>query len=96
MCACMHASDMFSSFAWRLSCSHVHCVQVFDDCLRSIKWEGRMVVIGFLSGDIPKVCVSVYLWRWKMKSFAADSGQHPAGQEHCCAGAVLGCIWQCM
>lgn len=27
---------------------------MFDDCLRSLAWNGRLLVIGFASGDIPK------------------------------------------
>lgn len=29
--------------------------QIFDDCLKSLTWEGRIVVVGFASGEIPKV-----------------------------------------
>jgi NADPH2:quinone reductase len=32
---------------------------VFDQSLRSLAWEGRAVVIGFLSGSIPQVGVCV-------------------------------------
>jgi NADPH2:quinone reductase len=28
---------------------------LFDDCLRSIAWKGRILVIGFASGDIPSI-----------------------------------------
>ncbi len=28
--------------------------ELFDDCLRSLAWRGRLLVIGFASGDIPK------------------------------------------
>ena len=27
---------------------------LFDDCLRSLAWRGRLLVIGFASGEIPK------------------------------------------
>lgn len=35
--------------------------EIFNQSLRSLAWEGRMVVIGFLSGDIPKVAVNTLL-----------------------------------
>ena len=28
---------------------------LFDDCLRSVAWNGRILVIGFASGDIPSI-----------------------------------------
>lgn len=28
--------------------------EMFDDCLRSLAWNGRLLVIGFASGEIPK------------------------------------------
>jgi len=28
---------------------------LFDDCLRSIAWNGRILIIGFASGDIPSI-----------------------------------------
>ncbi len=33
----------------------------FDACVRSIGWEGRILVIGFASGDIPKVATNLIL-----------------------------------
>ncbi len=33
----------------------------FDACVRSIGWEGRILVIGFASGDIPKVATNMIL-----------------------------------
>ena len=33
----------------------------FDDCVRSIAWEGRILVIGFASGDIPKAAANMIL-----------------------------------
>ena len=33
----------------------------FDACVRAIAWEGRMLVIGFASGDIPKVATNLIL-----------------------------------
>ena len=28
---------------------------LFDECLRSVAWNGRILVIGFASGDIPSI-----------------------------------------
>jgi NADPH2:quinone reductase len=33
----------------------------FDQCMRSINWKGRMLVIGFVGGAIPKVPVNLIL-----------------------------------
>ncbi len=33
----------------------------FDQCVRCIGWEGRILVIGFASGDIPKVAANLIL-----------------------------------
>ena len=33
----------------------------FDACVRAINWEGRILVIGFASGDIPKVATNLVL-----------------------------------
>lgn len=33
----------------------------FDACVRSIGWEGRILVIGFASGEIPKVATNLVL-----------------------------------
>ncbi len=33
----------------------------FDACVRSIGWEGRILVIGFASGDIPQVATNLIL-----------------------------------
>lgn len=33
----------------------------FDACVRAIGWEGRILVIGFASGDIPKVATNLVL-----------------------------------
>ena len=33
----------------------------FDACVRAIGWEGRILVIGFASGDIPKVATNLIL-----------------------------------
>ena len=38
----------------------------FDACVRAIGWEGRILVIGFASGDIPKVATNLVL----VKNFA--------------------------
>ncbi|XP_022100704.1 quinone oxidoreductase-like protein 2 homolog [Acanthaster planci] len=34
---------------------------VWKECLRCISWEGRLVVIGFASGDIPKIPANLLL-----------------------------------
>eukprot|EP00054_Salpingoeca_dolichothecata_P016294 m.95348 g.95348 ORF g.95348 m.95348 type:complete len:409 (-) comp21914_c0_seq1:55-1281(-) len=35
--------------------------KVLEDCIRAIKWEGRILVIGFASGTIPKVPANLLL-----------------------------------
>lgn len=35
--------------------------ELFDQCMRSIAWKGRVLVIGFASGEIPKVPVNLAL-----------------------------------
>lgn len=32
--------------------------QVFDQCLRCTNWEGRIIVVGFAGGKIPKASVA--------------------------------------
>jgi NADPH2:quinone reductase len=34
---------------------------LFDQCMRSINWYGRVLVIGFAAGDIPKVPINLIL-----------------------------------
>ena len=34
---------------------------LFDDCMRSVAWKGRVLVVGFASGEIPKVPVNLAL-----------------------------------
>lgn len=34
---------------------------LFDDCLRSVGWNGRVLVVGFASGEIPKVPTNLAL-----------------------------------
>lgn len=34
---------------------------LFDQCMRSINWYGRILVIGFAAGDIPKVPINLIL-----------------------------------
>ena len=34
---------------------------LFDQCMRSIGWYGRVLVIGFAAGDIPKVPINLIL-----------------------------------
>ncbi len=34
---------------------------LFDQCMRSINWYGRILVIGFAAGDIPKVPINLVL-----------------------------------
>jgi NADPH2:quinone reductase len=54
---------------------------LFDQCMRSINWYGRILVIGFAAGDIPKVPTNLIL----LKScqvigvfYGAFSGRYPA------------------
>lgn len=54
---------------------------LFDQCMRSVAWYGRVLVIGFAAGDIPKVPINLIL----LKScqvvgvfFGAWSGRFPA------------------
>ncbi|MDX1404020.1 MAG: NADPH:quinone oxidoreductase family protein [Woeseiaceae bacterium] len=35
--------------------------ELFDDCLRSIAWRGRILVVGFASGEIPKIPANLTL-----------------------------------
>jgi NADPH2:quinone reductase len=35
--------------------------ELFDQCLRSMAWNGRLLVIGFASGEIPKAAVNLPL-----------------------------------
>ncbi len=49
----------------------------FDQCVRAIGWEGRILVVGFASGDIPKVPANLIL----VKNFAVVGvvfGEHSA------------------
>ena len=34
---------------------------LFDQCMRSINWYGRVLVVGFVGGDIPKVATNLIL-----------------------------------
>jgi NADPH2:quinone reductase len=34
---------------------------LFDQCMRSIAWKGRVLVVGFVGGDIPKVPINLIL-----------------------------------
>ena len=34
---------------------------LFDQCIRSINWYGRVLVVGFVGGDIPKVATNLIL-----------------------------------
>ncbi len=58
---------------------------LFDQCMRSIGWYGRILVIGFAAGDIPKVpinlvllkscqLVGVFYGAWSAREPAAASG----------------------
>ncbi|MEZ5857021.1 MAG: NADPH:quinone oxidoreductase family protein [Hyphomicrobiaceae bacterium] len=49
----------------------------FDQCVRAIGWEGRILVVGFASGDIPKVPANLIL----VKNFSVVGvvfGEHSA------------------
>jgi NADPH:quinone reductase len=59
---------------------------LFDQCMRSINWYGRVLVIGFAAGDIPKVPINLILlkscqvvgvffgaWSARFPSEAADN-----------------------
>ena len=35
--------------------------ELFDQCMRCIAWDGRVLIIGFASGDIPKVPMNLPL-----------------------------------
>lgn len=35
--------------------------ELFDDCMRSIAWKGRVLVVGFASGTIPKIPANLVL-----------------------------------
>lgn len=35
--------------------------ELFDQCMRSINWYGRVLVIGFAAGDIPRVPINLIL-----------------------------------
>ncbi|MCR9278297.1 MAG: NADPH:quinone oxidoreductase family protein [Pseudomonadaceae bacterium] len=35
--------------------------ELFDQCMRCINWDGRILVIGFAAGDIPKVPINLVL-----------------------------------
>lgn len=35
--------------------------ELFDDCMRSIAWKGRVLVVGFASGTIPKIPANLAL-----------------------------------
>lgn len=57
---------------------------LFDQCLRSINWYGRILVIGFAAGDIPKAPINLIL----LKScqlvgvfYGAFSARFPADNE---------------
>ena len=34
---------------------------LFDQCLRSVAWNGRILVVGFVGGDIPKAPINLIL-----------------------------------
>ncbi|MDX2159321.1 MAG: NADPH:quinone oxidoreductase family protein [Hyphomicrobiaceae bacterium] len=49
----------------------------FDQCVRAIGWEGRILVVGFASGEIPKVAANLIL----VKNFSVVGvvfGEHSA------------------
>ena len=57
---------------------------LFDQCMRSINWNGRVLVVGFVGGDIPKVPTNLVL----LKScqivgvfYGAFSGRFPQENE---------------
>ena len=54
---------------------------MFDQCMRCVNWEGRVLIVGFVGGDIPKVPTNLIL----LKScqvvgvfYGAFSGRFPA------------------
>lgn len=77
----------------------------FDACVRAINWEGRILVIGFASGDIPKVATNLVL----VKNFSVigvvfgeqtwrfpDSSRERLGRllDHYTAGAFKPRVWK--
>ncbi len=57
---------------------------LFDQCMRCINWEGRVLIVGFVGGDIPRVPTNLIL----LKScqvvgvfYGAFSGRFPAENE---------------
>src|SRR6056300_1401115 len=34
---------------------------LFDQCMRCINWEGRVLIVGFVGGDIPRVPTNLIL-----------------------------------
>jgi NADPH2:quinone reductase len=64
----------------------------FDACVRAIGWEGRILVVGFASGDIPKVATNLIL----VKNFSVVGvvfGEHSArypDQSRALLGRLLG------
>jgi NADPH:quinone reductase len=50
---------------------------LFDDCVRSMGWEGRLLVIGFASGTIPRVPTNLIL----VKNFSVIGVVHGAQTE---------------
>lgn len=57
---------------------------LFDQCMRCVNWEGRVLIVGFVGGDIPRVPTNLIL----LKScqvvgvfYGAFSGRFPAENE---------------
>lgn len=60
--------------------------EMFETCLRSMAWEGRALVVGFASGEIPKVAINLTLlkgcaivgvfWGSFRRQFPTDDAQN--------------------
>lgn len=79
----------------------------FDQCVRCIGWEGRILVIGFASGEIPRVATNLIL----VKNFSVVGvvfGEHSARYpeqssarvaallQHCVDGRLNPLVWRTM
>ena len=68
--------------------------ELFDQCMRSINWYGRVLVIGFAAGEIPKVPINLIL----LKScqvvgvfYGAWSAREPQSNAECFAELLRLC-----
>ena len=73
--------------------SDVGLMQMFDQCLRSLAWEGRIVVIGFLSGDIPKVPANLLLVKNISVQGLYWGAYGTVRQNACLVFGVCSCMW---